>query len=132
LLSTLYGAGFLRHTNLLRAENVKNRLSKHVRQDCHPIRNLPELRIASGAGLLVCFGGLLIEFSADRISPSRLQAEAALSRLMKPRTSCAISSAAVSSAKFPPSTMRFGLGNVARRVVAGDSRFLRSAASLAA
>jgi hypothetical protein len=35
LLSTLYGAGFLRHTNLLRAENVKHhdRLSKHVRLD---------------------------------------------------------------------------------------------------
>jgi hypothetical protein len=56
LLSTLYAAGFLRHTNLLRAENVKHhhRLSKHVRQDwlrTPPILNVPELRIASGAGL---------------------------------------------------------------------------------
>src|ERR1700730_9782176 len=35
LLSTLYGASFLRHRNLLRAENVKHhrRLSKQVRQD---------------------------------------------------------------------------------------------------
>jgi hypothetical protein len=33
LLSRLYGAGFLRHTNLLRAENVKHhhRLSKEAR-----------------------------------------------------------------------------------------------------
>ena len=44
LLSTLYGAGFLRHTTLLRAENVKHhhRPSKHVRQDgfdaSHPQR----------------------------------------------------------------------------------------------
>src|ERR1700691_3452221 len=35
LLSTLYCAGFLKHTNLLRAETVEHhrRLSKHVRQD---------------------------------------------------------------------------------------------------
>jgi hypothetical protein len=42
LLSTLYGAGFLRHTNLLRAENVKQ---------TPPILNVPELRIVLGAGL---------------------------------------------------------------------------------
>src|SRR5487761_105601 len=55
-LSSLYGAGFLRHTNFLRAVNVKHhhRLSKHVRQDwlqAHPIVDVPEWRIASGAGL---------------------------------------------------------------------------------
>src|SRR6202051_4253905 len=35
LLATLNGTGFLRYTNLLRAENAKhhNRLSKHFRQD---------------------------------------------------------------------------------------------------
>jgi hypothetical protein len=42
LLSTLYGAGFLRHTNLLRAENV---------EQTPPILNVPELRIVLGAGL---------------------------------------------------------------------------------
>jgi hypothetical protein len=54
LLSTLYAAGFLRHTNLLRAENVKHhdRLSKRVPQDWlrtpHTL-DVPEMRIASGA-----------------------------------------------------------------------------------
>jgi hypothetical protein len=42
LLSTIYGAGLLRHTNLLRAENVKQ---------TPPILNVPELRIGLGAGL---------------------------------------------------------------------------------
>jgi hypothetical protein len=56
LLSANYGAGFLRHTNLLRAENVKqqHRLWKRVRQDwlrTPSIPNVPELRIPSGAGL---------------------------------------------------------------------------------
>src|SRR5580698_8005754 len=55
LLSALYGAGFLRHSNL-RIDNVKlhRRLLKHVRQErlpTPPILNVWELRIASGAGL---------------------------------------------------------------------------------
>ena len=54
LLSMLYGAGFLRRTNLLRAENVKHHatLSKHVRRDwlrAHPIPKIPELRVGFSA-----------------------------------------------------------------------------------
>src|ERR1700739_1711500 len=52
LLSMLYAAGFLRHTNLLRAENVKHH---HGFETCPsrlasnpPILNVPELRIAPG------------------------------------------------------------------------------------
>ena len=56
LLGMLYGAGFLRHTILLRAENLKqhHRLSKQIRRDwpqTHPVFKLSGLRIASGAGL---------------------------------------------------------------------------------
>jgi hypothetical protein len=56
LLSTFYGAGFLRRTNLLRAENVKHHatLSKHVRRDwlrAHPIPKIPELRVGFSADL---------------------------------------------------------------------------------
>jgi hypothetical protein len=56
LRGRLYGAGFLRHGNLLLAENVKHhrRLSKQVHQDrlrTLPILNISELGLASSAGL---------------------------------------------------------------------------------
>jgi len=56
LLNTLYGGGFLRHTNLLRAKNAKHhrKLLKQARQDSlqtAAVLHDPELRITPGADL---------------------------------------------------------------------------------
>jgi hypothetical protein len=66
LLSRLYGADFLRYTNLLHAENVKHhhRPSKHARQDwlrTPPILKVTELRVALGAGLMLDLAQLVSE-----------------------------------------------------------------------